>query len=72
LINKGSLEKPDAKAIWIHFVLKVKELRIMQTQPPLLCGVANIGAMYLTTNPLFHSHTKYIKIDFHFVHGKVA
>lgn len=32
----------------------------------------NLGATYLTANPVFHSHTKHTEVDFHFVREKVA
>ena len=32
----------------------------------------NLGATYLTVNPLFHARTKPIEVDFHFVRDKVA
>ena len=58
-----------AEAIWIDTVLT--ELGVTRQRTPILwCD--NLGATYLTANPVFHVRTKYIEIDFHFVRERVA
>ena len=58
-----------AEAIWVASLLK--ELGVAQQRVPVLwCD--NLGATYLTANPVFHARTKHIEIDFHFVRERVA
>jgi hypothetical protein len=53
-----------AKVIGIKSLLKELEVSLSRS-PILYCD--NIGAKYLTANPLYHAHTKHIAIDYHFV-----
>jgi len=64
-----TLANASAELVWIQTLLN--ELRIsLPCAPTLLCD--NIGATYLTSNPIYHAHTKHIEIDYHFVRDQVA
>jgi hypothetical protein len=58
-----------AEIIWVQSLLR--ELGISQNQSPVLC-CDNIGATYLSANPISHARTKYIEVDFHFVRERVT
>jgi hypothetical protein len=58
-----------AEIIWVQSLLR--ELRVSQHRPPILwCD--NVGATYLSSNPVFHARTKHIEVDYHFVRERVA
>ena len=64
-----ALANATAELIWIESLLQ--ELGVSQDRPPVLwCD--NIGATYLSFNPVFHARTKHIEIDHHFVRERVA
>jgi hypothetical protein len=54
--------------MWIQTLLK--ELHILSPKAAKLwCD--NIGAKYLSANPVFHGRSKYIGVDYHFVRERV-
>ena len=58
-----------AELTWMESLLY--ELQISFSPPPLLfCD--NISATYVAVNPILHSRTKHVEIDYHFVHEKVS
>ena len=64
-----SLANATSEIIWIESLLN--ELQIKMNHASILyCD--NIGATYLTANPVFHARTKHIEINFHFVRERVA
>jgi hypothetical protein len=55
--------------IWVEAVLQ--ELGVsLKEKPCLWCD--NLGATYLSANPIFHARTKHIEIDYHFIRERVA
>jgi hypothetical protein len=64
-----SLANKMTELMWLQILLK--ELKI--SHPPvarLWCD--NLGATYLSANPVFHARMKHIEVDFHFVIERVA
>jgi hypothetical protein len=58
-----------AELIWVQALLA--ELGVPQRCPPVL-WCENIGATFLSSNPVFHARYKHIEVDFHFVRERVA
>jgi hypothetical protein len=58
-----------AEIMWVQTLLN--ELGILQPRVASL-WYDNLGAMYLSANPVFHTRTKHIEVDYHFVRERVA
>jgi histone deacetylase 1/2 len=59
-----SLANATAEVMWVQTLLR--ELGVSQSKAAVLwCD--NIGATYLSANPVFHARTKHIEVDYHFV-----
>lgn len=64
-----ALANATAEIIQVQTLLK--ELGIAQPRAACLwCD--NIGATYLSANPVFHARTKHIEVDYHFVRERVS
>jgi histone deacetylase 1/2 len=64
-----ALANATAEMMWIQRLLT--ELGISH-DPIARLWCDNLGAKYLSANPVFHARTKHIEIDFHFVRERVA
>ncbi|KAL3537915.1 hypothetical protein ACH5RR_001281 [Cinchona calisaya] len=64
-----SLENGMAEVFWIQSLLT--ELDLSPSVPAILwCD--NIGAIYFTSNHIFHARTKHIELDYHTIRKKVG
>ena len=63
-----AIANATSELIWLKGLLQ--ELQHLVHQATLCCN--NIGAIYLSSNPVFHARTKYIELDYHFLREQVA
>jgi histone deacetylase 1/2 len=64
-----ALANATAEIIWIQALLR--ELNVASPKAAKLwCD--NMGAKYLSANPVFHARTKHIEVDYHFVREQVT
>ena len=61
--NYKVVASATSKVIWVEALLTTWNY---QDSPPVK-RFDNIGAMYLSSNPIFHARTKQVEFDFHFV-----
>lgn len=59
-----AMANATAEVIWLESLLAELGVKTHST-PCLWCD--NLGATYLSANPVFHARAKHIEIDFHFV-----
>jgi hypothetical protein len=58
-----------AEIMWLQTLLV--ELGIPH-RPAASLWCNNLGATYLSTNPVFHARTKHVEVDYHFIRERVA
>jgi len=64
-----ALANATIEMMWVQKLLT--ELKVTHPMAARLwCD--NLGAKYLSANPVFHARTKHIEIDFHFIRERVA
>jgi histone deacetylase 1/2 len=64
-----ALANDTAKVIWLQYLLT--DLQIPSASAPIIwCD--NLGATYLSANPVFHACTKHVEVDYHFVRDRVV
>jgi hypothetical protein len=64
-----ALANATIEIMWIHTLLY--ELKISSpSTAKIWCD--NMGAKYLSSNPVFHGRTKHIEVDYHFVRDRVS
>jgi EAL domain-containing protein (putative c-di-GMP-specific phosphodiesterase class I) len=64
-----AIANATAEIVWIQSLFQ--ELRVSHP-PAVVLWCDNLGATYLSTDPVFHARTKHVKIDYHFVREQVA
>jgi hypothetical protein len=55
--------------MWVQTLLK--EIGV-QVPSAAMLWCDNLGATYLSVNPVFHARTKHIEVDYHFIRERVA
>jgi histone deacetylase 1/2 len=64
-----ALAHGTAEVIWLQYLLT--DLQVPSVYAPTIwCD--NLGATYLSANPIFHACTKHVEMDYHFVRDRVA
>jgi len=64
-----ALADGTAEVIWLQYLLTDLQVPFVSA-PTIWCD--NLGATYLSANPIFHARTKHVEVDYHFVRNRVA
>jgi hypothetical protein len=63
-----AIDNATTEIMWVQTLLKEIGIQVPATTK-LWCD--NLGAKYLSSNPVFHARTKHIEVDYHFVRERV-
>ncbi|XP_073266435.1 uncharacterized protein [Populus alba] len=64
-----ALTDGTTEILWIRALLS--DLHF-SSAPTTILWCDNLGATYLSVNPIFHARTKHVEVDYHFVRDRVA
>jgi len=64
-----ALADGTAEVLWLHYLL-TNLCFSPSSVTTIWCN--NLGATYLSANPIFHARTKHVEVDYHFVRDRVA
>ena len=64
-----ALTDDTVEVIWLQYLLT--NLQISSAFVPTIC-CDNLGATYLSVNPIFYARTKHVEVDYHFVRDRIA
>jgi len=64
-----ALADGTAEVIWLQYLLTDLQVPFVSA-PTIWCD--NLGATYLSANPIFHARTKHVEVDYHFVRNWAA
>ena len=64
-----ALADGTTEVIWLQYLLTNLQIPVAST-PTIWCD--NLGATYLSANPIFHAHIKHVEVDYYFVRDRVA
>jgi hypothetical protein len=68
-VEYKALVDGTTEVIWFQYLLT--DRRIPSISAPIIwCD--NLGATYLSTNPVFHARTEHVEVDYHFVRDRVV
>ena len=68
-VEYKALPDGTAEVIWLQYLLT--DLQVPSVSAPTIwCD--NLGATYLSANPIFYARTKHVEVDYHFVRDRVA
>jgi hypothetical protein len=68
-VEYKTVANATTEIMWIQILLQ--ELKI-PCPPMMKFWFDNIGAKYLSTNPVFHARTKHIEVEYHFIRERVS
>jgi histone deacetylase 1/2 len=68
-VEYKTLADGAAEVIWLQYLLT--DLQVLSVSTPTI-WYDNLRATYLSANPIFHTRTKHVEVDYHFVRDRVA